>query len=211
MKLSETIRSRRGMLGMTQEQLADALGVTAAAVSKWENSLSLPDMTLLPTLARLLETDPNTLLDFAAEPTRSEIGELLNRLHTIYQEKGLDAALDLARRKLREYPASALLQLNLAITLDGLTASRPERRNELLPEILTLYEKAAASADESVSRQAKGCWSCATGTPDATPRPRHFCPKCRVRSCPARNSCRLHCIAVRDSGRRLGGSPRAGC
>ena len=40
MKLSETIRSRRGMLGMTQEQLADALGVTAAAVSKWENSLS---------------------------------------------------------------------------------------------------------------------------------------------------------------------------
>lgn len=156
MKLSETIRSRRGMLGMTQEQLADALGVTAAAVSKWENNLSLPDMTLLPTLARLLETDPNTLLDFAAEPTRSEIGKLLNRLHTIYQEKGLDAALDLARRKLREYPASALLQLNLAITLDGLTASRPERRNELLPEILTLYEKAAASADESVSRQAKG-------------------------------------------------------
>ena len=156
MKLSETIRSRRGMLGMTQEQLADALGVTAAAVSKWENSLSLPDMTLLPTLARLLETDPNTLLDFAAEPSRSEIGELLNRLHTIYQEKGLDAALDLARRKLREYPASALLQLNLAITLDGLTASRPECHSELLPEILTLYEKAAASADESVSRQAKG-------------------------------------------------------
>ena len=156
MKLSETIRSRRGMLGLTQEQLADALGVTAAAVSKWENDLSLPDMTLLPTLARLLETDPNTLLGFAAEPTRAQVGELLNRLHTIHREQGLDAALDLARRKLREYPASGLLQLNVAIALDGLTATGTERRSVLLPEILALYEKAAACTDESVSRQAKG-------------------------------------------------------
>ncbi len=126
MKLSETIRSRRGMLGMTQEQLADALGVTAAAVSKWENSLSLPDMTLLPTLARLLETDPNTLLDFAAEPSRSEIGKLLNRLHTIYQEKGLDAALDLARRKLREYPITAESGYH-AGRADGIPAGVPQR------------------------------------------------------------------------------------
>ena len=35
MKPGETIRSRRGALGLTQEQLADALDVTAAAVSKW--------------------------------------------------------------------------------------------------------------------------------------------------------------------------------
>ena len=40
MKLHEIIRTRRQALGLTQEQLADTLGVTAAAVSKWENEVS---------------------------------------------------------------------------------------------------------------------------------------------------------------------------
>ena len=133
MKLSETIRSRRGALGLTQEQLADTLGVTAAAVSKWENDLSLPDMALLPALARRLETDPNTLLGFSAEPTRSEIAEFLNLLCDTGRQEGFDASLALARRKLQEYPA----------------------RGRMLPEIMPLYEKAAASPDETVARQAK--------------------------------------------------------
>lgn len=50
MKPGETIRSRRGALGLTQEQLADALDVTAAAVSKWENSLSRSERDKTPTL-----------------------------------------------------------------------------------------------------------------------------------------------------------------
>ena len=40
--------------GMTQERLARELGVTAQAVSKWENDLSAPDIMLLPELARTL-------------------------------------------------------------------------------------------------------------------------------------------------------------
>lgn len=155
MKLSETIRSRRGALGLTQEQLADTLGVTAAAVSKWENDLSLPDMALLPALARRLKTDPNTLLGFSAEPTRSEIAEFLNLLCDTGRQKGFDAALALARRKLQEYPASGLLLVNAATALDGLCATDPALHSRMLPEIMPLYEKAAASPDETVARQAK--------------------------------------------------------
>lgn len=155
MKLSETIRSRRSALGLTQEQLADTLGVTAAAVSKWENDLSLPDMALLPALARRLETDPNTLLGFSAEPTRSEIAEFLNLLCDTGRLEGFDAALALARRKLQEYPASGLLLVNAATALDGLCATDPALRSRMLPEIMPLYEKAAASPDEAVARQAK--------------------------------------------------------
>ena len=155
MPMSKAIRSRRVALGLTQEQLADALGVTAAAVSKWENDLSLPDMALLPVLARLLETDPNTLLGFAADPTRSEIAEILNRLCDANRQGGFDAALALARRKLREYPSSGLLAINVATVLDGLCASDPELRGRMQPEILSLYEKTAASPDETVARQAK--------------------------------------------------------
>lgn len=49
--LSEHIRSLRKARGLTQEQLAEALGVTAGAVYKWESRLSLPELPMLVQLA----------------------------------------------------------------------------------------------------------------------------------------------------------------
>ena len=54
MQIHEIIRTRRTALGLTQEQLAGKLGVSAPAVNKWERGNSYPDITLLPVLARLL-------------------------------------------------------------------------------------------------------------------------------------------------------------
>ena len=64
MRINETIRSRRKQLGLTQEEVANRLGVTATAVYKWESASCYPDITLLPALARLLGVDLNTLLCF---------------------------------------------------------------------------------------------------------------------------------------------------
>ena len=50
MKINETIRSRRKQLGLTQEEVANRLGVTATAVYKWESASCYPDITLLPAL-----------------------------------------------------------------------------------------------------------------------------------------------------------------
>ena len=69
MKIHEVIRTRRQALGVTQEGLADRLGVFASAVNKWENALDYPDITLLPTLARTLGVDLNTLLSFREDMT----------------------------------------------------------------------------------------------------------------------------------------------
>lgn len=54
MMLNETIRNVRTKLGMTQEQLGEKIGVSAQAVSKWENDNALPDTALLPALADAL-------------------------------------------------------------------------------------------------------------------------------------------------------------
>ena len=61
MKMHEIIRQRRQALGLTQEQLAGKLGVSAPAVNKWEKAASFPDITLLPPLARALGVPPGEI------------------------------------------------------------------------------------------------------------------------------------------------------
>ena len=64
MKLNEQIREHRKKVGLTQEQVANYLGVSTPAVNKWESGSTYPDITLLAPLARLLEIDLNTLFTF---------------------------------------------------------------------------------------------------------------------------------------------------
>ena len=61
MKINDIIKKKRITLGMTQEQVADYLGVSTPAVNKWEKGGYYPDITLLPALARLLKVDLNRL------------------------------------------------------------------------------------------------------------------------------------------------------
>ena len=51
--MGENISSLRRAAGLTQEMLADRLGVTSQAVSKWERQLSCPDVSLLPAMAEV--------------------------------------------------------------------------------------------------------------------------------------------------------------
>lgn len=61
MKINDIIKKKRITLGMTQEQVADYLGVSTPAVNKWEKGGCYHDITLLPALARLLKVDLNRL------------------------------------------------------------------------------------------------------------------------------------------------------
>ena len=62
MKINEVIREKRKELFLTQEQIAERLGVSTPAVNKWEKGITYPDITLLPALARLLKIDLNLSL-----------------------------------------------------------------------------------------------------------------------------------------------------
>lgn len=60
--LGKRITARRKQLGLTQDQLAEKLGLTAQAVSKWENDLSCPDISILPKLADIFGISIDELL-----------------------------------------------------------------------------------------------------------------------------------------------------
>ncbi|MBQ7885407.1 MAG: helix-turn-helix domain-containing protein [Clostridia bacterium] len=150
LNMNETIRSRRRALGLTQEQAAECLGVSAAAVSKWELGASYPDVALLPALARLLGIDLNTLMGFEREPDRKEISAMLMGILDCARSQGIDAAIERAQALLREYPACGALLFGLAATLEGRLitsgASHEEReKHEAL--LMGWYLRAADCAD----------------------------------------------------------------
>jgi len=60
--LAEILKARRTSRGMTQEQVAEAVGVSRQAVSKWENGTAEPSTSNLLALARLYGVDLNELL-----------------------------------------------------------------------------------------------------------------------------------------------------
>lgn len=60
--IGKRIAARRKEKGYTQEEIAERLGITAQAVSKWENDTSCPDISLLPALAEMLGTTVDALL-----------------------------------------------------------------------------------------------------------------------------------------------------
>ena len=60
--MGKRIAACRKRMGLTQDALAEQLGVTAQAVSKWENDQSCPDITMIPKLANLFSITTDELL-----------------------------------------------------------------------------------------------------------------------------------------------------
>lgn len=67
--LGKRIAAHRRRLGLTQDRLAELLGVTAQAVSKWENDQSCPDISLLPKLSEVFGCTTDSLLGIEKAPT----------------------------------------------------------------------------------------------------------------------------------------------
>ena len=67
LKIGEKIKAKRRERDLTQEELANLLGVSKAAVSKWENEESYPDITLLPQIAQLFHITMDELFNYTLE------------------------------------------------------------------------------------------------------------------------------------------------
>ena len=103
LKLSDNIRASRKARSMTQEQLAEALGVTVGAVYKWEAKLSTPDIHLIVALADLFDTSVDALLGYEARSNRER--DAVARLTELMHNKDT-RGLSEADKALARYPNS---------------------------------------------------------------------------------------------------------
>ena len=117
MYLPANLKKYRIAKDLTQEEVAEFLGITAQSVSKWERGESYPDITFLPALANIFETSVDLLIGMdaiRAEETRYNI----HKTAVEYQKNGeYDKAEKTYREALLTYPNMPGMILGLAGTL----------------------------------------------------------------------------------------------
>ena len=151
MDIGEKIRKYRKAAGLTQEQVAGYLGVSAPAVHKWEKGSSCPDISLLPALARLLKTDLNELFSFREELTEWEIDVFVRQLTDRGMNGDVEGAFSLAEEKIREYPHCHLLLYQAASVLNGILIFSAEEKNEEHEQQITQWlERAVVGSSDKV-------------------------------------------------------------
>ena len=114
--IGRTIARERRRKGVTQEALAAHLGVSKAAVSKWELCQSLPDVGLLPRIAAYFSLTLDELFDWRDELTEAESDALYAEVYAL-GEKDLGAAHERLSALAGEHYSDANLLLMLASLL----------------------------------------------------------------------------------------------
>lgn len=149
--IGRKLREKRMERGLTQEEVATQLGVSYQAVSKWERQEGLPDVTLLPALARLFHTTADDLLgvhDAAAQSAYDQINQTWQEQNQTGQHAD---NIRLMRQALRQYPGDALLMVQLSTSLEKTEGTETERRERLLESIRVQEDILRLDADAEVT------------------------------------------------------------
>ena len=114
MKIHENIRNKRKERGMTQEELARYVGVSAPAVNKWEKAQSYPDIALLPVLASYFNITVDELLGYEPQMTKECIQKLYHSLAEKFSREPYEAVKAEANEYIRKYASCFPLLLQMA-------------------------------------------------------------------------------------------------
>ena len=134
-KLAENIRTFRKQRALTQEQLAEVLGVTVGAVYKWEARLSQPELSTIMELADFFDTSVDVLLGYEMKDNHLE--KSVERLKQYRHEKNMDGLAE-AEKSLKKYPNNFDIVYNSAALYRAFGIEKKDER--LLKRALELYE-----------------------------------------------------------------------
>lgn len=101
--LGDNIIRLRREKKLTQEDIASFIGVTKASVSKWENKLSMPDITLLPALATLFDVSVDELLGYQPQLNDRQIRDIYIKLEKDFVNCSFEEAFAKASDEVKKY------------------------------------------------------------------------------------------------------------
>ena len=139
----ENITRLRQAQGLTQEVLADHIGVTKASVSKWERGQSLPDAPVLAELASFFGVTLDELVGYEPQLGREQIRRIYRELAEDFAKKPFAEVMAVCRRYIRRYGSCwpFLLQMAGLLLNHAPLAPTPEERRDALDEAESLCRR----------------------------------------------------------------------
>lgn len=116
-RIGNKIRELRKKHRLTQEQLADNIGVSFQAVSKWENDIALPDITLIPVIANYFGVSTDEVLCYDSTEKDNEIKNLVDKSYE-FRETDPEEGRRILETGLKKYPDNDILLNNLLYVIN---------------------------------------------------------------------------------------------
>lgn len=155
MSIGTTIKRLRKEKEITQEQLAEYLGITSRAVSQWECDRTAPDISQLPALANIFEVSADVLLGIDVTQKDKRIDEIIEKAKKHSVSGHNEKAADILRNGLQEFPNSHKIMVDLMECLWNMAiinTDTEEMKLPLLQEAIFLGEKTLEESTDDIVR-----------------------------------------------------------
>ncbi|HWT74255.1 MAG TPA: helix-turn-helix transcriptional regulator [Mobilitalea sp.] len=156
-QIGKIISTNRKEKGITQEELANHLGVSKPAVSKWESGQSYPDILLLPVLASFFNISVDQLIGYEPQMTNEEVKKLYRRLSEELVKEPFDKVYTECEEYIKKYFSCWYLQLEMGLLFinNSSLAGSPERTQRMLERALELFIRIEKSSEDvALAKQA---------------------------------------------------------
>ena len=163
MSIGSTIKKLRRERDMTQEQLAEYLGITANAVSQWECDRTAPDISQLPILAGLFSTTIDTLLEYDCDAQKEDIEKFFRMIREELPDDDMESRIRLGKEYTSKYPQNYDIAHEMCWIINW---SEKEQKQENLPLLRSLCEKIISECTVQTYRESAVELMCTLGNDD---------------------------------------------
>jgi len=149
--IARAVTTKRKEKGITQDELANFIGVSKASVSKWETGQSYPDIVLLPQLAAFFNISIDELMGYEPQMTKQDIAKLYHRLYEDLSKKPFDEVIEECRGIIKKYFSCfpLLLQMGELLINSSILAGDSEKASAIIAEAKELFVRIKQESDDA--------------------------------------------------------------
>jgi len=150
LNIGRILIENRHKRGVTQDELANYIGVSKASVSKWENAVTYPDITILPKLAAFFNISIDELMGYEPQLTKEEIRKLYRQLSSEFSSRPFHEVTEHCRKIVKKYFSCLplLFQIGALYVNHNMLAESPEQSANLLEEAAGLFVRVQKESDD---------------------------------------------------------------